>query len=395
MKIVIISNFVYPYQNDPTGKMAHILANNLVLNGHDVTVFSKCASIRNVQKDNFNGAKYYGIKDLNSIYGQSLASILKKHNFFYSLILSILYFFSFIKRKIFRNHFNDNSKFIKYIHKITGDEKYDLAILFAGNFGLIDIFLKNKIIAGKKILYATDDWSTITNDQETFEKNISNTFDLIYSFYGVYKNLKFNNSKFKLCFPLVEIDHRTRLFTSKKNRPIISYFGVIHKERYSKELVNFLLKMAEKNDFVFYTINKNLIKQIRNPNIKATNYLDGDKYISAVSYTDFLLVIDNKDRLERFIPSKIFEYMATQKPILFLYYNETSPGLLTMKKYDNVYYVNLNREYDIKSINDFIFRNFRKISKIELYDIYPYCSAKNFIDKMKDDLEWTRDDELE
>ncbi len=386
MKIALISNFVYPYRIDPTGKIAYTLAKNLAKKGHNVTVFSKCVSIKKIRNDKIESVNYCGIRSIISVTGRDFKTIIKNNNFFSKFILWIFFLFTYILRKINEKRFNEHEKFINKINKINNDLKYDLLIIFAGDFELIDI-VKRKIIKAKKnILYATDDWTLFTNNQKDFEMQINVLFDCIYAMEAVYNNVIIDKDKFRKLSPLFEIDKETQRFTNKSKRPLGAYFGTLGRERTSDLFFNKIEKLTEQNDFIFYTSDIEQLNQIKKQEIQISGYVAKKEYQSALAKADFLIILDNHGKYRNFIPSKIYEYIGTRKPILFFYYEENSLGYKVMQPYDLVLFINLNKKNDTDSLNYFIENNFRKNSKKGLYDIYPDCSPEIFINKMIGDL---------
>lgn len=59
---------------------------------------------------------------------------------------------------------------------------------------------------------------------------------------------------------------------------------------------------------------------------------------------DFLVNIDNTTKMQ--VPSKIFEYISTGKPVINFYYNEDSPTLSYLERYPNCVNVFLNGDPD-------------------------------------------------
>lgn len=64
----------------------------------------------------------------------------------------------------------------------------------------------------------------------------------------------------------------------------------------------------------------------------------------AVRAADFLVNIDNTTKMQ--VPSKIFEYISTGKPVINFYYNEDSPTLSYLERYPNCVNVFLNGDPD-------------------------------------------------
>lgn len=64
----------------------------------------------------------------------------------------------------------------------------------------------------------------------------------------------------------------------------------------------------------------------------------------AIRAADFLVNIDNTTKMQ--VPSKIFEYISTGKPVINFYYNEDSPTLAYLERYPNCVNIFLNGDPD-------------------------------------------------
>ena len=67
-----------------------------------------------------------------------------------------------------------------------------------------------------------------------------------------------------------------------------------------------------------------------------------DKLSNIYSDADVLVFIDNRDTVQ--VPGKTLEILATNKPILFIYYNDDSPTLQYIRGYDGIYFAKNNKE---------------------------------------------------
>lgn len=64
----------------------------------------------------------------------------------------------------------------------------------------------------------------------------------------------------------------------------------------------------------------------------------------AIRAADFLVNIDNTTKMQ--VPSKIFEYISTGKPVINFYYNEDSPTISYLERYPNCVNIYLNGDPD-------------------------------------------------
>ncbi len=80
---------------------------------------------------------------------------------------------------------------------------------------------------------------------------------------------------------------------------------------------------------------------------------------AALLHADILLNIGNKGVKQ--LPSKIFKYFSTGKPILNFYFDEDDMGIPYFEKYKNALNINVMRELDVCKITDYII-NHRSIT---------------------------------
>src|SRR5699024_10828574 len=92
--------------------------------------------------------------------------------------------------------------------------------------------------------------------------------------------------------------------------------------------------------------------------ISRNGYIPHEKMLGKINSASFLLNIGNKN--SDMIPSKIFEYMSTGKPIIHFYDNENDSSLPYLKQYSLALLVKQNPEildFNISKVADFIATN--------------------------------------
>ncbi|MDY0139539.1 MAG: hypothetical protein RBR50_07560 [Candidatus Izemoplasmatales bacterium] len=378
MKIGIISNFVYPYKVDATGNIVYLIAKNLVNNNHQVMVFSKYIGISKTNESFFSGIEYHGIRNLSSATFSEYLYLRKNKRFFYRFALDFAYLTTYFLRKIKIIKFNEHKKFVQLIAENAKNDCFDLLVICCGNFNLIEIINKNMLDYKKVILISTDDWSVFTENIKDFEQKISLLFDNIFVFQPIFNNLSVDNNKFNIMSPIVELNVTKTKFNNFSSRPIGGYFGSIYGARDSQKFTDIIQSLSKYFEFIFYTTNIGKIKKVKHKNVKIHNYVYGDELDNAYANVDFLMGLDNFGSYSNFIPSKIYAYMATKKPIILFYYNDFSPALFILSKYDLVLFVNLNRPIDVDSIISFVNETYHKSSLTNLHELYP-DSSPNFL----------------
>jgi hypothetical protein len=174
--------------------------------------------------------------------------------------------------------------------------------------------------------------------------------------------------------PLI-IDHFSRLSFGNEinnNEYIdITYTGVIDKKvRPPYETLKIISKMIEKNNklrFHFYVLG-NGIDEINYYNKKYLNNIfnhgqvESNIALSKIMQSSILLSIGNTDTT--LIPSKIFEYMSSGKPIIHFFHSEDDRVISMLKDYELAYCINQNEEITDLEISKLVeFCNDNKINK--------------------------------
>lgn len=171
------------------------------------------------------------------------------------------------------------------------------------------------------------------------------------------------------------------------------FLGNLYKKiRPPEKVVHFISVIKDKNIvFDFYGDMQQLI-------VEASDYSLAEEMIRLFgivpSYeaeqkkksADILVNIDNTSIAQ--VPSKVFEYMCTGKPIINFYFNENSKCLEYLKKYPLCLNVNLNSENDNdfkRKFEDFCKQNIgKKVPFEKIRTIYKECTpgyvAEKFLD---------------
>ena len=89
-----------------------------------------------------------------------------------------------------------------------------------------------------------------------------------------------------------------------------------------------------------------------------------------------LISIGNKDF--PYVPSKIFEYMSTGKPIIHFYHNDDDSCLGYLQRYRNACLIDLRNpsQHCAKIIRDFLHVSRKKMTWSEIEGLFPMNEAK-------------------
>ena len=200
--------------------------------------------------------------------------------------------------------------------------------------------------------------------------------------------------------PLFQVDttkNETFVKEENNNNAIkLIYSGAFyHKLRepfYLLKCCKEIIRQNEKVEIYFYTSGafEELIKEEANRSngkIFAHGYVDPKTLDLAIQESNILLSVGNS--ATEMVPSKIFMYMSTGKPIIHFYKNENDVCIKYYKNYPLAFLINQNNNIDhiAKSISIFINNNHNKmldysIIKIDFYKNTPEYSANQIITKL-------------
>lgn len=99
-------------------------------------------------------------------------------------------------------------------------------------------------------------------------------------------------------------------------------------------------------------------------------WVDEKTLNEALNSADVLLNIGNSER--HLIPSKVFKYMSSAKPILHLYSNPDDPCLPYLQKYENAFLFSTDNEYDKEKLLGFLLS--KKSSKEKASKLFFSCT---------------------
>jgi hypothetical protein len=318
-----------------------------------------------------NSGPYYGylgfskktLKEIKIIYLRN-----KKKNlitFSKSLLFRILNY-----NKIFRNLLYlfciDYSLFFidRYYEKtvkIINEQKINYIVFSGPPFSLFFLIKKIKVQypSIKIIIDYRDGWTGRINCgvlyiikqfiRNFIEKKIIKFADFIIAATNSIKtNLSLLTSKkiTLLTNGFLNISRSTKQNKSKKI--LIGYFGLISDKANSYRDLSILFNILKKNKslqqkYAFYFYGNNTISDlnIKNfPCFKFNNHIPHNKVLKIMSQMDYLLIFHTeKNTSKEVITGKLYDYIASRKPIIFISAGETEGGSI-IKNYHLGYSVN-------------------------------------------------------
>lgn len=116
--------------------------------------------------------------------------------------------------------------------------------------------------------------------------------------------------------------------------------------------------------------------KIKNSNhIKFSGYLSNDIIWKEINLCDIVVFIDNAFGMQT--PGKIFEVIASKKPVLFIYSNEDTPAFLIAKTYPNIFFAKNKKENIISTLEE-ITKDAKSFYNIDV-KMFSWCNrAKDF-----------------
>lgn len=246
---------------------------------------------------------------------------------------------------------------------------------------------KKRIFMLEKFFYNNELW---INKQKEIEKNLLENIKTVYALPIAAKYLKKR-------FPLREyivLDHpmvtnNTSDKCIKNPVPIILYGGGIdRKQRNPIEILNLFNEVNKITDLKikFFTYGNMQIdlKEYSSENLffESNTSISLDAYRKELVNSDFLLSIGNKE--SDIVPSKLFDYVSTGKPIIHFSYHDDDPYYRYLKKYTPSLIINmnnftLNKNFEVKKIVNFIEINKDGYNNMKFEDILealPECTPE-------------------
>lgn len=187
--------------------------------------------------------------------------------------------------------------------------------------------------------------------------------------------------------PLI-IDHFSGIANEMEDKDDyidITYTGVLDKAvRPPSITLKIISKVIEKNNkfrFHFYVLGNgvdevNYYNKKYPDNIINHGQVESDIALSKIMQSDILLSIGNIDTA--LIPSKIFEYMSSGKPIIHLYHSEDDRVISMLKDFELGYCINQNGEISDSEISSLIeFCNINKTHKKSFEEVQKIFQKAN------------------
>ena len=356
-----------------TGLCVHQLAKELA---KDNNVWTVCYKDEDDRKafDNVNIIKIkvpFFLRENNN-----KSNISRKIQYFGSLISKAVYFrkYPLRSRKLIKNYEKAIESIVNSVGKATIVASYTpLEAVIAAK--KIKDSHKDKV---KIVYYSTD---TLSNEQGDdgllpaeyrtkcgmrWEKELFAKFDKIiimechkeHYYTDAYK--EFFQKYAVVNFPLLTRPVIKASKKEEKSKTRLVYAGTLYKQLRNPEfLLNILVELSKKIEMEAVFLGggdcEDLLNKAERDSNGVVKYLGMQPHDTAIQYiasADVLLSIGNVE--SPMAPSKIYEYMATGKPIIHVYTYEKDPCLEPLNLYGNAVLINKCVNIDYKVLLDFI-----------------------------------------
>lgn len=397
--LVVAENYLYDKSAD-TNCMRSVL-NGLVEHGHEVTLLARDYENYFKRSEKFNVLYVF---QKNQAIIDKLFFLCSKKPVLKLLCQLLAYFIIFLKLDLKRNKRAYNHEY----RKAEAEGKpYDCVLSFYCPYISNDIaeyiVKKNKNVKWFMYFFDPHTYNYQYTKCKTLprrardEKRWAKTAYGVISSYGIleenerhnfypYKDLK----NIELTLPNLRLNNDNKTtFSQKSDKKRMVYTGKFYKNIRNPE---FLIKMLNEMDSQF---------------VSAEFYGDSCDYLSenftampdcvslkgSIPQTHIPELLQNADILINIgntsvnqVPSKVFDYIATGKPILNVYFNDNDSSLFYLKKYPSILNVKVDYEIDISKIEDFI-KSAKEVSYEQLYSIYKDYLLDTTIQKIIEFLE--------
>jgi len=400
---IFLTNMYLP-KPGATGLCVHQLAKELV---KDNKVYMICYE-DGFDKISYDGINVIKIKIPSYLKNQdNMSKIKKKINIIYSLLKKAIYFYMYpLRSKSLIRRYKKSIETI--INNINGGNIKIIASYTPLEAVIAAYEIKEKYKERVEIIYYSTD--TLSNEQGDdgflpssyrtkcglkWEKKLFELYDKIIIMEchkNHYLSLEFDQFKNKMYianFPFLEnhnINQKKKI-NSKKEISMI-YAGTLYRNlRNPSFMLSSLievLKEREINVDIYGSgdcddiVQNAIIKS--NYKIKSNGMISHDDVLKKIYNTDVLLSIGNKE--SPMVPSKIYEYMSTGKPIIHFYFYDGDPCIEPLKRYGNALLIKDNDKLSKDKIFEFL-KNFKQLEFKDIEKMFLTSAPKYTVDLLK------------
>lgn len=342
MKILFVISKYYPKIGGTPNCLRNIV--NTLKSEDEVQVLTTWDGLEESPWVVSEGVAVHKVKSYKHIAFSTLKGCLKKHpvKALYTAAGKVLSRIFRVEDTLLKNQF---TRRIKKLHKT---EKYDWVVAVSGDIVPARAVLSLKDTLGKICFYQLDPYTTNTtlplasrDSRAEFEKKIHEGFDLIFTTDIIRKEMSeyftLGDNVRVLSFPTIK--DRTVKKEKKAHGEEISflYCGAVYAARNADSclrVMDELTRLDPRFVFDFYVVgDTSALREYadRNERIRLCPPVSPEKIHRIMNEHDVLVNIGNV--MTNQVPSKIYDYISTGRPIVNFIYNKDCPTLDVLKSY--------------------------------------------------------------
>lgn len=376
-KILIVTRCFYPH-GDATSGVVGNLAKALKQQGCDVSVLALASYKEDEKHNSWNGIDVKNIYVAESRLKEQIKKELKEKPIRTTLITakkSIIKLYGKLNPTYKRLSINPvlSISYRKYLKSVLNENHYDLCLItmmpHEAVWAMMSLIKQNSV----KTLFGVLQYDTFWNQEEIpakykedrfrFEQDIANQSLFVMTTPQIYSaNTERDASlKGKLIsseFPSV-VEKLSEEKTLNDGKTHCVFLGRLYEKIRPPEKIIKVIAGLDMPDIVFdfYGMGQELIEN-------SPDYLEAKSRIvlhgsvgneeaeKVRALSDVLVNIDNANLSQ--VPSKIFEYISTGKPIINFYFIDKTPILEYLNNYPVCINVNVNKDIDFEAIRTFL-----------------------------------------
>lgn len=292
-------------------------------------------------------------------------------------------------------------KRLEKIFAILNDEDFDCILSVANPIGAHDLAFRLKDNQKKWVMYNLDayvyNYSCTGGEEQRMENELRwcDKADAVINTVGIVEEnerhsyFPYNNIKhLEIPLPNFEIAERVQENNTKNKKIVMRYTGMFYSNiRRPDELLKLLSRLdPELFDVEFYGSCCEYIK-LNFKNIPKCLKLMGSVSVEEckelVESSDVLINVGNLCPNQ--IPSKIFEYISSGKPILNIYSTDKDPSITYLERYSSI--INVENTDSISQDDLIKLASLPRISTDELKDCYRDCLRENVVNEIVEFIE--------
>ncbi|MBQ7596648.1 MAG: hypothetical protein IJU45_08295 [Clostridia bacterium] len=389
-KFLIISEEFLNRENANTHCLMEVI-NGLNKNGHEIIVLSRDFDSKNLET--IKGVEVHKFTINLHRFADSLLWMKDKNPLFRYVFLIISYVLNHLEAFLLKRKMISAGNTI--IKNISIDAVLSVFQTIINHDVAYRLKLKNKGV--KWIMYNVDQmtFNSTNTPKRTAkyraeESRFSKAVDKMINVEGIEEEYINNNfdiykdvPKIEVALPNLKPDEANFDKQNDNSATVLRYFGRFYKDIRNPDCLIRMIKDLDPERYVveFYGQSCEYLKK-NYGDLPACAVLKGtvssEKCIELTDSADILINIGNTCTNQ--MPSKVFEYIGSGKPILNVYFTEKELAMKYLKKYPCILNVKADENISSSQLDEFC-RNSRLIPTEEIKEIYFDALSENVIEK--------------